>query len=99
MALAAAVDKISRKAFHKETGKYPVTEKDNKQLVHRCTYAPEIGYSLLRRCLEDGDFNRAPLATHIANRILEAVEYFSPGLTRNPDVINKIYAARQGLCL
>jgi hypothetical protein len=91
-ALGAALKTIRCRIIEKETGKYPGRQ-DEEKFDQRCKKEPEVIYSLLRRCVEDGAFSQNPLATHIANRILEAVEYFSEGLTRNPAVVNKIYPA------
>jgi len=91
----SALDKIRRCIIEKETGKYP-KKRSEQEFLGRYENTPEVGYSLLRRCVEDGAF-KDKNSTRIANRILESVEYFSEGLTRNPDIIRKIYPAGAAL--
>jgi hypothetical protein len=87
---------IAATMFRLEYGREPSKE-DDLMTPERIRQEPQIIYSLLRRCLEDGDFDQHSFSKYIANRILEAVEYFCEGLTREPSVVNKTYPARQGL--
>jgi hypothetical protein len=95
---ARAVDKIYDSLIEKLVGKQPKPYLYDAQLISCFQKTPEVAYSLLRRCVEDGAFGQNPLAEHVSNKVLEAVEYFSEGLTRNPDVVNRIYPV-QGLSL
>jgi len=97
-AVNIATKEICGHIITKENGKRP-TNRRREKLFNRFLEEPEVVYSLLRRCAKDGDFSHNELSTHIVSRVLQSVEYFSKDLTRNPDVINKIYPARQGIRL
>jgi hypothetical protein len=91
----SVVENISEGIFKKESGSLagsfgPQEADDTFWLLQN---TPLTGYSLLRRCVEDGEFDHMPNEFFVAKRILDAVEYFAEGLTFDRSIIRKIYAA------
>jgi len=80
-----------------EKGRSFLTAEERVNIRKRAKTEPEVIYGLRRRCVQAEMFIPDSLSAHIANQILSGVEHFSPGLTRNPDIVRKIYPARQGL--